>query len=387
MKKLTELPRPSLLAFSAILPLFLLLGGCSDSDSSNGEEAGSREESNSQVAVQKKPTTRGGAVENIDSDERRQAIDLQTVAGPVQKENMLYAADVRSAFEQQNFDWLEQEAESLRSSEELTRDGMWKIHRFYEGLAKRFGDNKNELMHDQERIENWRKAKPDSITAKTAEGHLYIDIAWFIRGGGYSHTVTEEQWEGFHAFLQRAGQLMTPLVTGGLEDPFSGEVMLHVALGTGPSREEYDALMKVLKDRHPKYWHYDIRRAWSLEERWHGEEGDWEEYATWAADREDGLGDEVYTRIAISRMDAYGNVFRDTAMRWPRAKKGVETLLEKYPDSLFIKSAATRLAVLGNDRDMAKKLYEELGPQFVEDAWLNKEQFVHFRTWARTGRW
>jgi predicted Zn-dependent protease len=86
-------------------------------------------------------------------------------------------------------------------------------------------------------------------------------------------------------------------------------------------------------------------------------------------------------------MDGYGNVFRDTAMRWPRAKKGVETLLKKYPDSLYLKSVATRLAVLGNDRDMAKKLYEELGERFVEDAWLRKQQFVHFRTWARTGRW
>lgn len=336
------------------------------------------------------PAHNAGPVEHIDANERREAALLMPVLGPVQKEIRIFRADIRSAFEEEAFAQLEQMAASLIEDGEdaLFKTGSWKIAQFHFALGDRFGNSEDQFQADLARHQRWLKQFPDSSTAKIAYGDFLTKYAWFARGGGYAHTVTERGWRLFRERLSDAHERLLPMMDQTIKNPYWGTVVLRVALGQGWSDDDYERLMAYLKELAPRYWGYDIDRAYSLLPRWHGEdEDDWVHYAEWAANHPEGLGDEIYARIVISRVGNYGSVFRETSAQWSRTRSGLKSLLEKYPTSLTLANSAARLAVIGRDQKMAADLFEEISENFVEDSWINPEQFVHFRTWARTGKW
>lgn len=261
------------------------------------------------------------------------------------------------------------------------------IVQFYEGIANRFSDGRDQLILDEERIQRWIEEKPQSDTAQIALGSLLVDTAWVVRGSGWAKTVGEEQWQLFHQMLQGAFQCVGPLVNDEMTDPFAGTVLMTVALGQSWNPSQYEEMLSILEDRFPEFWGYPVQRAYSLLPRWHGEEGDWEAYALNIATSRNEWGEEVFARILFSLMRFYGNIFRETDAQCGPAKKGIDSLLSRYPESLQLLSRSARLATLGGDRDLAAELFEQLGDQYIDDCWANPEQFVHYRTWARTGKW
>jgi len=383
-----------------ILSALFMIGGISfvgcDADSIPASKGNSEEPTAQNTAKQAASTVApkgAGPVENIDADERRQAALLMPSLGTVQREIRLFRAEVRSRFEAEDFAWLEKTARTLRKGEPLFANGSWKIYQFYEGMGDRFGRSEDQFLHDQRRFQNWRETMPESVTAKIAQGHFLTEYAWFARGSGYAHTVS---FQGHMVFRQRLGQarlLLMPLQSEFVErqmpyDPFWGAVMLRIALGQGWKPDNYEELLTIIKELSPRYWGYDVSRAYSLLPRWYGSsENDWVDYAGWAADQENGLGDEGYARVVTRMVGFYGSVFRETRADRARTLRGLRILLDKYPDSELIASQAARLAVVGRDREMAKALFERLGDTYIEGAWINPEQFVHFRTWAKTGKW
>ncbi len=36
---------------------------------------------------------------------------------------------------------------------------------------------------------------------------------------------------------------------------------------------------------------------------------------------------------------------------------------------------------------MTKAAFDELGETYLESVWKKPERFVHYRTWAQTGKW
>ncbi|WP_269542389.1 DUF4034 domain-containing protein [Cerasicoccus fimbriatus] len=331
--------------------------------------------------------TRPGPVEHIDADERRQAALLTPTLGPIMKEVRLFRADVRSSFENGNYEALDQQAGELAEGKQVFDNGSWKIHQFYVGIGERFGRSEDQFLHDKRRLERWMEQRPDSTTARIAYADFLTEYAWHARGSGYASTVTNEGWRKFGSRLQEANEVLSPMWDSENLDPYWGSVMLRIALGQGWDAGDYRKLMSYLHASYPKYWGYDVSRAYSLLPRWHGEEGDWERFAKITSERPDGLGSEVYARIIIRMAGFYGNIYRETDAQWAPTKEGLEILLEKYPDSLTILNSAARVAVLGNDQEMAKALFEKIEDNYVDSCWKNTEQFVHYRTWARTGNW
>jgi hypothetical protein len=217
-------------------------------------------------------------------------------------------------------------------------------------------------------------------------GYL-TDYAWQARGGGFADKVTEEGWKLFGERLEAAGKVLVDARGMEEKDPYLWMNILTVALGQSWDADQYK---KVLDEAHafePKFWGYDVTRAYSLLPRWHGEPGDWEAYAEQAAARPDGPGVEVYTRIVIRLRGFYANVFRESQASWPKTKEGLQILLEKYPESLWLLSEAAMLATMAEDRAMAKPLFERIGDRYIQSTWKKPERFTHFRHWAETGNW
>jgi hypothetical protein len=62
-------------------------------------------------------------------------------------------------------------------------------------------------------------------------------------------------------------------------------------------------------------------------------------------------------------------------------KKGYDVMRERYPDSLRNLNQYCRMACYAGDRELAKKLFQEIGENFVKGEWFSGE-FDRAKAWA-----
>lgn len=300
----------------------------------------------------------------------------------VLKEIGAFRHETRSWYNTRRFDELEQRAAELRASKAVFGNGRWKIQRFYDSLE--CADDETESMwqlHEQIH-QDWIAKKPASITARIAYADFLLSYAWYARGHDYADKVTPEGKKLFRERLAAAHKALDEARKMPEKDPYLWSVALAIALGEGPAKAEYDALVEQAHASEPMFWSYDTARALSLLPRWYGEPGDWEQYALAASARSDGVGVETYTRIVMYLMGKYGNVFEETQASWPKTREGFERMLTKYPESEEVVQFAAILSSFAGDRAFAKPLFERMGNTCLLNVWGSAKRFEYWRKWA-----
>ncbi len=371
----------SRLAALALLPIALLTGcdfRLSTNDSSESSSSSSSRGSN-----------RKEIAESIDKEEALDAIRLQSATDPGGEKAVAFRKQMAELLYAQKFDELEKEAAAARASKEVFANGTWKISQFYFAFERKNRDAQGLWNVTEDALQAWQKAFPSSVTARIAYADFLVDYAWHARGTGYADTVTPEGWRLMKERLSQANKVLVDARKLPEKDPVLYSVALQVALGVGLDKAGYEKLMDEAYAFEPTFWGYDASRAYSLLPRWYGEPGEWEAFAAKAAARPDGLGAEVYARIVMRLVDFHENLFRESKASWPKTKEGIEILKKKYPESVEILSYGALLATCANDNKTAKAYFEELGDRYLEEGkiWPSKESFVHYRKWARTGKW
>jgi hypothetical protein len=332
--------------------------------------------------------------ERLDKEEALEAVRLQPTTDPVWETTQAYRKQMAAHFYAQEFDALEKEAASARASKELFGDGSWKIVQFYDSFDRGDDDAQGVWNVTEDTFKAWLKALPDSLTARIAYADFLTSYAWHARGSGYANTVTDEGWRLMDERLSKSHKVLLEASKLPEKDPVLYLVAFRIALGKSLDEAGHARLLKEARAAEPTFWGYDTARAYSLLPRWFGNKGDWEAFAAEAAKRPDGLGAEVYARIVMRLAAFHGNIFKDSKASWPKTKEGLDILHKKYPDSVEILSYAALLATFAHDNKAAKAYFEELGDRFLEKnserqtrIWPSKESFIHYRKWARTGKW
>jgi len=317
-----------------------------------------------------------------------QAVDtsgVHAVRDAIRAETYAFRSETRQAYNNRRFEELELKADELHANRAVFSNGSWKIAQFHDALGCR--DDEPESMwqlHDTIHQE-WIAAYPDSITARVAYADFFVDYAWHARGSGYADKVSPEGWKLFEARLTKAREILDAARALPMKDAVWWTVSLRVALGQGWLKGDYDALMKEAKDYSPVFWGYDTARAYSLLPRWHGEPGDWEDYALQASRAENGLGAEIYARIVMNLAGYHRNVFEETKASWPKTREGLEAMRKKYPDFREVTNWAAKLAVLAKDYPEASRIFALLGDSYDPGAWRDAQQFLLFRKQALAG--
>ncbi len=329
-----------------------------------------------------------GPVENIETSERMEAIRLKPIEDPFELEAAIFRAEIRGAFEEKNFDLLESKAAGLRKSKELFGDGTWKLVHFYNAIGERINREESDYQRDMRIFQEWDKARPKSLTLRVALIEFYTHLAWMERGNGMGNTVTESMRRAFQEKLGIAASILAEARTLPDRDPACQLAGMTVALGQGWAPKDYDELVSEMVAMDPGFYPADVERAYSLQEKWYGKNGNaWLDYAKKASERPGGLGDETYARIVIATSGNFADVFRDGHADKKKTMNGLAILREKYPESLFILNQHARLATMARDRTLAEACFAEIGDNVLASVWPKKERFVHFRHWARTGKW
>ncbi|MEY2563353.1 MAG: hypothetical protein QOH88_1546 [Verrucomicrobiota bacterium] len=303
---------------------------------------------------------------------------------PIAEEIYAFRLQVRQEYNTRLFDQLEKRAADLRREKAKFRNGAWKLVQFYESFTCRDDEAERRWVQHDEIHQKWIATFPQSITARIAYADFLMSYAWHARGSGFAQEVTAE---GGRLFSERAALAQSTLEAARQlpeKDPFWWTVTLRVARALGWSKQEFDRAVEEAKAQEPQFWSYDVSRAESLLPRWYGRPGDWEEYAEQAAARRDGLGAEVYARIVASLRGYYDNIFHETKASWPTTRDGLAQIRKRCPESLDTISETALLAVLAEDRAVAKSMFDQLGDKYLENVWRTPEYFLRCRQWAET---
>lgn len=328
-----------------------------------------------------------GAASGPDETER-ELWKLKSVDGDAAKVQRELHSKIESLVQRKNFQGLDQLADELRTSKKHTSDGSWHLRQFYLVFSfdtqqdTREGRRKARLAF----LQSWADTRKESITARVALASSYTTYAWYARGTGFADSVSEEGWRLFKERLEMARHTLLEAQKLKSKCPSWWDYMQLVALAQSWDMATYDKVFNEATALEPDYTSYYTRKVIYLLPRWHGKEGDWQQFATRSADKLGGeAGDILYARLGwfVHNVGCYDGFLKDAGYSWPRMKKGLEAIVKKYPES---NSAANELAYLAwqaKDKNCARPLFERIGNTPDAEVWsLDLDRYLRAKTWA-----
>ena len=159
--------------------------------------------------------------------------------------------------------------------------------------------------------------------------------------------------------------------------------MTTVALGQAWPRHEYEQLFTEATTAYPDYYVFSIKKACFLLPRWYGATGEWQQFARSAGKS---VGPDVLARIcwANGGIEGYDKLFTTNGIGWEEIEPGFVELLRKNPRSAWVLNFYCRLACAAKQREVAARLFEEIGQDYYAEAWLSKKNYDENRLWAST---
>lgn len=290
---------------------------------------------------------------------------------------------------QEQFQDLDAYATFLRNTKARFPDGGWKLYRLVAALklCPGTGDpSEADWKAHLARLSAWQKAMPESPTANIMLGAGIVSWAWDARGSGFANTVSPEAWRTFEVRLKDARGVLEGAPESARRCPMWFASMHSVALGQGWNHYEYDQLYERAVAEEPGFLGHYANKAQYLLPRWQGRPGDWERYATEAADRAGGDdGDAIYFWIVRTKMTeiSAGEMRNDRLIDWLREKRGFRVIEARYGLDHWTLNMQCRMMAVSNDREAALPLLDRIGDDWDPAVWKGKDAYPDFRDWAR----
>lgn len=310
---------------------------------------------------------------------------LTFLESPETKEPKEICARALSLFTNRDYDALEKLAAEYRASKAEFADGSWKLAFVYNGLQPSSQAPEDVWTSRQIQIQDWIRAKPDSVTPRIAMARILRDYAWKARGSDWAYKVTQQDWQTFLARLQGGLRYLEETKKLQGKCPAYWSSLQAIGLGLQFNRLEYDKIFEQAIHEFPDYTDYYKYRAIYLLPRWSGREGEWEADLGKSADRVGGeAGDMLYARVFwhIHLHLHWDNVFKENkGISWPRVNRGFDAILKRYPDSLAARTERTHLAALSGDKQRAKEYFLQTNGHVDVGLWNGKNTFDTMFKW------
>jgi tetratricopeptide (TPR) repeat protein len=116
----------------------------------------------------------------------------------------------------------------------------------------------------------WLAHDPQSGLAHLLYGDWCISKAWQARGGGWADTVTDEGWEGFESYLEKARKHLTEAYRLDDQDYLSCDSMITVCMGQCTGQDEEFLWFNRATKLKPDFYGAYHSMAWALMPRWGG---------------------------------------------------------------------------------------------------------------------
>ena len=294
-----------------------------------------------------------------------------SVPGDGYSSKLPFSNQVKRMFDDGKYDQLDSLANEIRANKSRFMDGGWKLLYFYYGFNLDGNYPQWVFTSYIDKAEQWRRAHPESVTARVVLGQAWYNYAWHERGDGYAGTVKNSSWRIVNERLQKAWDIINvPPASGVADCPERHYLRLKLANAMGFDRDKYEVLFQEAIRFEPEYYVFYTEKAEFLLPRWHGKEGEWSRYMTDVAHHTPGgEGPSIYTRMAWSQYGTWENFEKD-GVSWDLMKAGFLQMERNYADSSFILNGFARFACLARDRQTLKLLLKRIDSgKYNPDGW------------------
>lgn len=281
----------------------------------------------------------------------------------------------------EKYDELEQDARNARNSQDTISDGQPLLATIYGGtagclsLSCNYPRTLGEWTEKEKKLKSWLDQYPSSITAQISYAAFFIELGWFHRGGGYSHTVPRESWVLFKENIQKARGILEALPERTKKDAGWSFAMLGVALMQGWPEDQFNQLFYSAISQHPAYVPIYFKKSSYMEPKWYGSHEKFNKYVDEVVLlTKPFLGNQMYARLHWSSSNS--KLFRSGRTDWRKMKLGFEELIEKYPDQWNINNYA-KFSCLAGDREKLRELLVVIGGKPLKKAWYNSLEYFH----------
>lgn len=267
------------------------------------------------------------------------------------------------------YDKLDQAADEARARNLPLSDGQPLLTAIYGGtVGCGCGNQLNDELWQirKQRLEEWSKRKPQSLTARVSLAAFPVKYAWMARGGGYSHTVSPQGWKLFGERIEEGRKSLEALDPKAKDDAGWYEYMLEVALSQGWPPDKFDALFLKAVERHPYYLPFYFTRMSFYSPRWYGSDKEAKRVVEDAVSRtKSRMGETLYARLYWSMQDP--EMFKTGRVDWSRMKSGFEHMVKDYPDRWNINNFA-KFSCMAADHSTFISLLPKIGG-LIAQAW------------------
>jgi hypothetical protein len=268
------------------------------------------------------------------------------------------------------YDKLDQAADEARTKQVALSDGQPLLTAIYSGvIGCGCGNQLNEELWQvrKQRVEEWAKRKPGSVTARLAVAGFPIGYAWMARGGGYAGTVSPEGWKLFRERIEQGRQALEALDARTKQDPGWYDLMLEVAQSQGWPAEKFDKIFFEAVTQHPYYSPLYFTRKSFYSPRWYGSVEQEKRVVEDAVERtRPRWGETMYARLNWIPIE--NTMFSSRQVDWPRMKAGFEQMTKEHPDAWNINHFA-KFACVARDHETFTTLATKIGDNPIAEAW------------------
>ena len=197
--------------------------------------------------------------------------------------------------------------------------------------------------HDQYRdnLIMWRDQNPELGTPWITLAYFEVYLAWYARGGGYAHTVSDEGWRLFKTHNKNALKILKNAPNAAKQDPAYYDCLIRASLSQGWDINEILEIFKLGQEVDRNYTQLYKTIVHYLQPKWYGEsKNEWIEWLEKALEFEDLTDKErkvIYAQTVrwnilrnIGRQEKGRNTFKKLGVDRDRFLDGVEICATEY---------------------------------------------------------
>ncbi len=203
------------------------------------------------------------------------------------------------------------------------------------------------------KLVGWKQEFPDSAYLPIVEAMIAQAAAWRARGHGFSSTVTPEGWKLFHERTADAWRILMENRQTSSRIPSWYARAITTGLDSGKSTADLRELFDEGIARHPGYLPIYFSYLRDFAPRWGGSFREADEFILeQVASPTNVDGEMLYARLYWV-LDQVGgqdeSLFEESAVSWPRMRRGFEEMMKAYPDSEWNRANFASFACRAHD--------------------------------------
>lgn len=306
---------------------------------------------------------------------------------PVSRQDQIENRQTIFALQQEHFDSLELIAERLRRYQPVYQNtGGVQAPVFYKSLVEgmgQIGPHKPEIFTPI--FERWKEAYPESVTPYLALARLHLNYGYIARGGGTRSTVSEEGWDILYKEAATAMEYLLQAEELNPQEPEVYQTGMSIALVQKEGCEDVAAWYEKGIAIHPDYMPLHTTRVYSLLDRWCGDSVDVEHFMLDLHRKtQETHGARYYTLMATYLVTSVGEIDLPgrLGLNWTILEQGCKEMLESGVDRNIALHQYCLLACLFEKQELAKELFDEIGPTVTPELWRAVGDWQLWKAWA-----